>query len=283
MSIKRRIVISLFLASLPTTALADPKKEAQDAMSWGLNYCKDALNAIANIEKPNASAADQIEGLYEKFKARLATATAADSSIRTWNGTLRGMKVNEGIAKCEKELPAYITSARAAGATEDRDRALINGCRAASNPAAQASAWPDFQQQKAEALKANKGPFTGKLKEELDKCEANHAAMVKATDEQNKEFADARAKREAEAAEQAKKEAEEERKFRATLKGDRARYYDKFGLPKFDGPDIMKASEWHWIHDKTSQFGVTKPCFTYVKFNGNTKVKEWKSGDSCKW
>jgi len=97
MTIKRYVVVSLFALHLPTIAFADPKKEAVDAMNWGLQYCKDALNPIHDR-------IEEIRDNYEKFKKRLDTAVAADPSIRTWTGQLRGMKVNEGIAKCEKEI-----------------------------------------------------------------------------------------------------------------------------------------------------------------------------------
>jgi hypothetical protein len=266
MTIKRCIVVSLFALSLPVTAFADPKKEAVDAMNWGLQYCKDGLNPDRAIV--------QVEDYYEKFQARLATAVAADPSIRTWTGTLRGMKVNEAIPKCEKELPAIIAKKKGDLATEDRNKFLLLACQGGGDR-------QEYERRKAEALKT--GPLPADLAQQLAKCEADYAAAAEASKKQDKEFADARAKKEAERAEAAKKEAEEEKKFRASLKGDRRKYYDNFGLPKFDGADIMAAKEWHWIHDKTSQFGVTKPCFTYVRFNGNKKVKEWQSGDSCKW
>jgi hypothetical protein len=275
MTIKRRIVVSLFVLSLPATAFADPKKEAVDAMNWGLQYCKDGLNPDRGV--------NEVKEYLEKFKKRLATAVEADPSIRTWTGVLRGMKVNEGIVKCEKELPAIIAKTESRLATEDRDGSLIRQCDAANHNSASDNAWPDYEKNKAEVIKANNGPLTGELAKQLARCEATHAARLEATEKFHKEIEEDRVKRRAEAEEEAKQEALKEKKFRATLKGDRLKYYDRNGAPKFDGDDIHTAKEWHWIRDRTSQYGVTKGCWYYMRFNGNKKVKEWQEGESCKW
>jgi hypothetical protein len=66
-----------------------------------------------------------------------------------------------------------------------------------------------------------------------------------------------------------------EKKFRATLKGDRAKLYDSRGTPFFDGDNILLAKEWHWSEER-KRYGETAYCSTYVRFSGDKKVKEWK-------
>jgi len=276
MTIKRCIVVSLFALSLPATALADPKKEAIDAMSWGLQYCKDALNPDHSV--------DDAKQNYDKFKARLDTAVAADPSIRTWTGQLRGMKVNEGIAKCEKEIPERIAKEMGALKTENRDGALVRGCWAAKQMAlaGHSDDWADYEKKKAEAIKENKGPLTGDVADQLAKCEAQHAADEEAGKKQNAEFQAARDKHEQEQIAEGKKRVAEEKKLRASLKGDRARIYDAYGKPtNWDG-ELGTTPEWRWFLDKT-RMGYEATCWTYVRFKGNKKVKEWKDGEACKW
>jgi hypothetical protein len=273
-TIPRYVVVSMFALILPTQAFADPKKEAVDAMNWGLQYCKDALNPDHGLT--------EIKDNYEKFKKRLDTAVAADPSIRTWGGQLRGMKVSEGIPKCEKEIPARISQIEGGLATEARDSAIVNECRAALSMSSTDSSWPNYQQHKAEAIKANKGPLTGEVATKLAKCEADHEAQLAATAKFHAEIEADREKQRLEAAEEAKKEQAAEKKFRATLKGDRGKLYDIRGVPKFDGDNIVLAKEWHW-NEERKRYGETQYCAWYVRFKGDKKVKEWKEGYACKW
>jgi hypothetical protein len=274
-TIPRYVVVSMFALMLPARAFADPKKEAVDAMNWGLEYCKDALNPDKGIS--------EVKDNYEKFKKKLDTAVAADPSIRTWTGQLRGMKVNEGIAKCEKEIPERIARTDGGLATEGRDRALVNACLSAIRMGASASEWPQYEEKKAEVVKANKGPLTGEVATKLAKCEADHEAQLEGSKKFDAEVAADREKQRLAAVEEGKKYAAREKKLRASLKGDRGKIYDARGKPDgFDGDILATAKEWYW-NEERKRYGETEYCKNYVRFKNNKKVKEWQEGYACKW
>jgi hypothetical protein len=250
---------------------SEPSKEARDAIGWGLQYCKDALNEDRSINEAKDN--------YEKFKKRLDTAVSADASIRTWGGQIRGMKVDEWIAKCEKEIPERITHDEGAMAAESRDNALSIECRSSINGSGD---WSHYQQLKAEAIKANKGPLTGEIAKLLAKCEVDYAAAVKAQKVHDAERDAAFDRQMKENAERAKKAELAEKALRASLKQDRGRIYDRYGKPtNWDG-DLDKTPEWSWVLEKT-HLGYEASCWTFVRFKGNKKVKEWQDGEACKW
>lgn len=287
----RSVVVSLLTVSalslVATPALADPKPEAMEAMKWGLDYCKDGL-------KPEKDLSDT-EGFASKFQARLKTATAADPSIRTFNGEIRGMKVSEWIPKCEKELPAKVQRLTQSKAVRDAVGAAYQTCnfsRANGTVEAMDKSIAEFAKQKANAIAVNKSAtFAEKVDGEdpavrFAACEKQmterRAAYVKRDADQATERAAADKKRQEEQAAAEKRQAEAEKKRRASLKGDRLKIYDKYGEPtNWDG-DLDKTPEWRWHLTKTSPSGIEADCLTVVTFKGMKKVRETETAP-CKW
>ena len=280
-------LIVLALSLCAGTAHADPKPAAVDAIKWGLDYCKDGL-------KPEKDLGETQE-LYSKFQARLTTATAADPSVRTWSGEIRGMKVSEWIPKCEKELPAKIQSATASKSVSDAVKDAFHTCtfsRAGNTVEAMDKSIAEFQQKKAAAIAVNKGPTFAQKVDGEDPAAKFAACEKQMTDsrasfvKRDTEYAAAQAAGQKRLAEEAaareKAAAERLKKLRASLKGDRLKIYDKYGEPtNWDG-DIDTTPEWRW-HETRTLGSIEGDCVTTVRFKGKKKVGETESGIACKW
>jgi len=255
----------------------EPKKEATEAIKWAFDYCKTGLNTDNSISVAEEN--------LEKFQTKLKIATDADPSIRDWTGKVRGLQVNEWIAKCETELPARISGDNKQIAVESAVRQVAFTCND-TDPGLK-----DFKAAKAKAIEANGGPFTTEkvngqvVTEMFAKCEAQarkrqkddaeHAAEMKANNEKAQADYDA----------QRKKDREKEQEFINSLKGDRRKVWMGQGAdgdwPKFDG-DIHTAPVWTWSVEKTDGVHVAE-CTRVVKFKGNKKIYDKTSGRGCAW
>jgi hypothetical protein len=256
-----------------------PKKAAQEAIKWGFDYCKTGLN-------PDNSISVAEENL-EKFQTKLKIATDADPSIRDCGGKVRGLQVNEWIAKCEKDLPARIAGdnkqmsvenavTQLAFVCDDRDPGLKN-----------------FKAAKAKAVEANGKPFTtetvhGKLvTDTLAKCEAQARKVQTADAEHATEMKAANDKAQKDYEAERQKGKEKEDAFWAKLKGDRKKVWlDQNatmleGWPDFKGV-VFTAPVWTWSVEKTDGVHVAD-CTRVVKFKGNKKVSDRTSGGGCNW
>ncbi len=266
----RSLILFVFIA-LP--AAADPKPEALDAIKWGFSYCKDALNPEKGIS--------EAEGNYEKWKKKLAAAEAADPTIREWTGVQRDWKVNEGIVKCEKEIPARIESSQQAMDTGNAVDSLRTACRTSMT---EFGNFEKYKQDKEALLKKNPNALTPDAAAKLDACEKEYAAWAAENAKRHADIVAMQKKREAEDRAAVERAEQEEKKLVASLKGDRARIYKAYGKPTNWKGDktVEKANIWEWYLDK--ELGALKgTCWTTVTFKGDTKASEKESGAACKW
>jgi|GEM_PF-4572671 len=261
------------------SSIGAPKKEAQDAIGWGLDYCRTGLS--------EGSSVSVAEGNLEKFQAKLKIATDADPSIRDWGGKVHGMKVNEWIAKCEKDLPARIAGDNRQIAVEHAMNQVAFTC-SDRDPGLK-----DFKAAKAKAIEANGKPFTDeeyqgkRVTDVLARCEAEARKTQKSDADHASQMKAANDKQAAANAVLAKEAEEKEKAFYAKLKGDRKAVWKDQGAtmlegwPDFKG-DVFTSPTWIWSVEKTDGIRVL-PCTRTVKFKGNKKVYDKLSGGGCNW
>lgn len=261
------------------SSIGAPKKEAQEAIGWGLDYCRTGL-------KPENSVS-VAEGNLEKFQNKLKIAMDADPSIRDWSGKVHGMQVDEWIAKCEKDLPARISG-------DNKDMAVDNAMTQVRFTCSDRDpGLKDFKAAKAKAVEANGKPFTtetfqGKpVTEVLAKCEAQARKTQKDDADHASDMKAANDKQAAANEVEAKKAEEKQKAFYAKLKGDRKAVWKDQGATMLEGwPDftgtVFTSPTWTWSVEKTDGVRIL-PCTRTVKFKGNKKIYDKLSGGGCNW